>query len=92
MKNIEQLVKCTITSVLSLTMVSSVILSPVALAEKHKMEKCYGIAKAGMNDCQTSTHSCAGSSTKDNQLDAFLLLPQGLCTKITGGSLTPKTE
>ena len=28
-------------------------------------EKCYGIAKAGKNDCQTVTHSCAGTSTKD---------------------------
>lgn len=50
-------------------------------------EKCYGIAKSGMNDCSTATASCAGSSTKDGQKDAFLLLPKGLCEKIVGGSL-----
>lgn len=50
-------------------------------------EKCYGIAKTGMNDCSTATASCAGSSTSDNQKDAFLLLPKGLCEKIVGGSL-----
>ncbi|EKD70757.1 MAG: Signal peptide protein [uncultured bacterium] len=57
-----------------------------------KMEKCYGIVKAGKNDCQTKTASCAGSATKDNQKDAFLFLPKGDCEKITGGSLTPDTD
>lgn len=51
-------------------------------------EKCYGIAKAGLNDCATATASCAGSSTKDKQEDAFLLMPKGLCDKIVGGKLT----
>ena len=50
-------------------------------------EKCYGIVKMGMNDCATATASCAGSSTKDNQKDAFLIMPKGLCEKIVGGTL-----
>ena len=54
-----------------------------------QQEKCYGIVKKGMNDCQTKTASCAGSATKDNQKDAFLFLPKGACEKITGGSLKP---
>jgi uncharacterized membrane protein len=53
-------------------------------------EKCYGIVKAGQNDCSTAKSSCAGSSTKDKQGDAFLLLPKGACDKIVGGSLKPK--
>ena len=53
-------------------------------------EKCYGVAKMGMNDCATATASCASSSTKDNQKDAFLLMPKGLCEKIVGGSLKSK--
>lgn len=57
-----------------------------------KMEKCYGIMKAGKNDCQTKTASCAGSATKDNQKDAFLFLPKGDCEKITSGSLKPFDE
>jgi uncharacterized membrane protein len=51
------------------------------------MEKCYGIVKKGMNDCATATASCAGSSTKDKQKDAFLFMPKGLCQKIVDGSL-----
>ena len=50
-------------------------------------EKCYGVAKMGMNDCATATASCAGSAIKDNQKDAFLFMPKGLCEKIVGGSL-----
>ena len=55
-------------------------------------EKCYGIAKAGMNDCATATQSCAGSAIKNKQSDAFIFLPKGTCEKIVGGSPTPITE
>lgn len=50
-------------------------------------EKCYGIVKAGMNDCSTATSSCAGSSNKDRQKDAFIIMPKGLCEKIVGATL-----
>lgn len=53
-------------------------------------EKCYGVAKAGHNDCATKSSSCAGTSKTDNQGDAFLALPKGLCGKLAGGSLSPK--
>lgn len=53
-------------------------------------EKCYGIAAAGHNDCATATSSCAGTSSVDNQGDAFVVVPAGLCTRIAGGSLEPK--
>jgi len=52
-----------------------------------KIEKCYGVAKAGFNDCQTATASCAGSSTKDSDKAAFVVVPKGTCNKLTGGSL-----
>jgi len=52
------------------------------------VEKCYGVAKAGKNDCQTATSSCAGTSKKDAQADAWLSLPKGTCTKIIGGKLS----
>jgi uncharacterized membrane protein len=51
-------------------------------------EKCYGVVQAGHNDCATKTSSCAGSSTTDNQSDAFVAVPKGLCERLTGGSLT----
>jgi uncharacterized membrane protein len=53
-------------------------------------EKCYGVSKAGLNDCQTNTHSCAGTATTDNQGDAWIYVPGGTCAKLTGGSTEPK--
>ena len=54
------------------------------------MEKCYGIAKAGKNDCQTATSSCAGTSKKDAQGDAWVYVPAGTCAKMVGSSAAPK--
>ena len=56
---------------------------------KREMEKCYGVAKAARNDCQTATSSCAGTAKRDRQKDAYIAVPQGTCSKIAGGSLTP---
>ncbi len=50
-------------------------------------EKCYGVVKAGLNDCATSKASCAGSATKDSQPDAFILMPKGMCEKLVGGQV-----
>jgi uncharacterized membrane protein len=53
------------------------------------MEKCYGIAKAGLNDCGTATNSgCAGSSKVDSDKSAWIYVPKGTCNKIVGGSTT----
>jgi uncharacterized membrane protein len=60
----------------------------LAPAYAQSTEKCYGIAKAGKNDCKTASHSCAGHSTKDG--DGFVAVPAGTCGKIIGGSLTEK--
>jgi uncharacterized membrane protein len=49
-------------------------------------EKCYGVSKAAMNDCQTNTHSCAGTASADKQGDAWIYVP----AKLTGGSTEPK--
>lgn len=54
-----------------------------------KIEKCYGVAKAGGNDCQTATASCAGSSTKDGDKAAFIAVPKGTCERLAAGSLNP---
>ncbi len=51
-------------------------------------EKCYGIAKAGKNDCGSGTEACAGQSTTDNAKNAWIGLPKGTCDKIVGGSTT----
>jgi uncharacterized membrane protein len=56
-----------------------------------KPEKCYGVVKAGKNDCQTSAGSCAGTAKEDGQPDAWIYLPKGTCEKIVGGSLKPRS-
>lgn len=67
--------------------------SPLA-AQKPAMEKCFGISKSGQNDCAAGPGtSCAGSSTRDYQGNAWKLVPKGACEKTMTpkgkGSLTP---
>ena len=57
---------------------------------KFEAEKCYGVAKAGKNDCQTANSSCAGTSKRDQQGDAWIYMPAGACDKLVGGSTQPK--
>jgi len=53
--------------------------------EKIEWEKCQGIVKAGMNDCGTSKHACAGLAKVDNDPEEWIKLPKGTCDKIVGG-------
>ena len=71
--------------------VTAVLAGPAAVPTNFKAEKCYGLAKAGNNDCQTANSSCAGTSKRDAQADAWIYLPAGTCDRIAGASLTPKT-
>jgi uncharacterized membrane protein len=50
-------------------------------------EKCAGIAKTGMNDCGAldGSHQCASQAKFDNADHEWVYVPQGTCTKITGG-------
>lgn len=56
---------------------------------KFEAEKCYGVSKAGKNDCQTANSSCAGTSKRDAQRDAWLYVPKGSCERLVNGSLKP---
>lgn len=49
-------------------------------------EKCYGIAKAGKNDCASGSEACAGQAKADNAKNAWVGVPKGTCDKIAGGS------
>ena len=53
-------------------------------------EKCWGVAKAGQNACNSnkSMHYCSGHSKIDNDPHDFIPLPKGSCEKI-GGRLEP---
>lgn len=49
-------------------------------------ERCYGVARAGNNDCGNGKHSCAKRATIDRQPDEWKMVPAGTCLKM-GGSL-----
>jgi uncharacterized membrane protein len=55
------------------------------------MEKCYGIAKAGQNECGTSKHDCATLGMVDNDPTDWKAVPKGTCEKI-GGALNPSHQ
>jgi uncharacterized membrane protein len=49
-------------------------------AASEEMEKCYGIALAGQNDCAAGPGTtCAGTSTVNYQGNAWALVPTGTC-------------
>ncbi|PJB69037.1 MAG: signal peptidase [Alphaproteobacteria bacterium CG_4_9_14_3_um_filter_47_13] len=60
-----------------------------ANAENAKTEKCYGVVKAGANDCASAdkSHSCMGQAAKDGDVKEWVAVPAGLCEKLVGGSL-----
>ena len=60
----------------------------VAQAADDNKEKCYGISKAGQNDCSTDAHSCAGQAKADNEGDEWVFVAKGTCEK-TGGKTKP---
>ena len=53
--------------------------------------KCYGVAKAGKNDCATATHGCAGAAKTDNDPSEWKFMPAAECEK-TGGKLAPPAK
>jgi len=58
---------------------------PVAAQDKGK-EKCFGVAKAGQNDCAnlSGSHSCAGLSKVDHAVDDWKYVPKGTCKDLKG--------
>jgi uncharacterized membrane protein len=65
--------------------------SGAALAADADKEKCYGIAKAGQNDCANAagTHACSGQSKKDNDPGDWKYVAKGTCTKLGGKTAPP---
>ena len=73
--------------------VSSALASVLALglagqaaAQTKEKEKCYGVAKAGQNDCAnlSGSHSCAGQNKADNAPDEWKYVAKGTCKDLKG--------
>lgn len=54
---------------------------PVSTSDR---ERCYGVAKAGQNDCGTATHGCAGHAKVDNDPAEWKFVAKGTCEKLGG--------
>jgi len=86
----------------SQTMIKSALLGLVALgavagsaiaADPAGKEKCYGISKAGQNDCANGvgTHACSGQSKADNDPQDWKYVAAGSCT-VLGGKTAPPAK
>lgn len=71
------MIAATAASLLTLALASA----PAAAAEK---EKCFGIAKAGQNDCASGAHSCAGQSKVDMDKTEWKYVAKGTCKDMKG--------
>lgn len=51
-----------------------------------KSEICYGVAKAGQNECANTTcfHLCSGMATVDRDPGEWMTVPAGTCTALGG--------
>ncbi|HTA76480.1 MAG TPA: DUF2282 domain-containing protein [bacterium] len=49
-----------------------------------KVEKCYGVCKAGKNDCSTKSHGCAGLAKVDKDPNEWIYVPAGVSAEIGG--------
>jgi uncharacterized membrane protein len=77
-----------IATALAAVCVSGTVLAADAGSDK---EKCFGIAKAGQNDCASvmGTHSCAGQAKKDLDPTEWKYVVKGGCAKAGGTTAMP---
>ena len=85
----QSTIHAAIASLLALGLATSVSAQQVP-AEPGK-DKCYGVAKAGQNDCAAGKHACAGQSTVDNDPASWKYVAKGTCEKIGGKTTAPKS-
>lgn len=83
----DTLIKTAIAGILATSLGSTAIAEEKKVATKPATERCAGIVKAGMNDCATSQHSCAGNAKEDFDPDEWITVPAGTCKKIAGGTI-----
>ena len=67
--------------------------SAAGAADAPPKEKCYGVAKAGQNDCAnlSGSHTCAGQAKVDKGVDEWVYLRAGTCKQMGGMTLEEAT-
>ena len=85
--NHQATIQAALAGILALGVAASTFAGPAT--PKAGQEKCYGIAKAGQNDCGTAKHACAAQGAKtDNDPLEWKYVDKGTCEKM-GGKLPP---
>ena len=82
----KTLLSATIAGMFTAGLAMSAAAADDAMMAAPAKEKCYGIAKAGKNDCKASngSHSCAGQAKKDGDPADFVLVAAGTCASAGG--------
>ena len=87
--NHQATIQAALAGILALGIAATAAAGPVT--PKANQEKCYGVAKAGQNDCGTAKHACAGEGAKkDNDPNEWKYVDKGTCEKVGGKSSAPK--
>jgi uncharacterized membrane protein len=84
MSNRKAILQAAVTGILALGLAQAANADDASASK----EKCYGVAKAGQNDCGTPRHTCAGKSTRDDSPEDWKYVPKGTCGK-SGGKTSP---
>jgi len=71
--------------------VAGAMIAAVSMSVSHngqgtiERERCYGVTKAGHNDCANAVHSCAKQSKADQDQHEWIAVPKGTCQRLAGG-------
>lgn len=86
--NSKATIQAAIASLLAAGVTSAAFAEPVK--QPQGSEKCYGVAKAGQNDCGTAKHACAGTATKDKDPNDWKYVQKGTCEQMGGTTASTK--
>jgi uncharacterized membrane protein len=87
--NHQSTIQAALAGILALGVASAAFAQPVT--PQPGQEKCFGIAKAGQNDCGTGKHACAGLGAKTDKDPAeWKYVAKGTCEQVGGKTAAPK--
>jgi len=87
--NTQATIQAAVAGLIAIGFAASVAAQPVM--QKDGTEKCYGVAKAGQNDCGTAKHACAAQGAKvDGDANEWKYVAKGTCEKMGGKAMAPK--
>jgi uncharacterized membrane protein len=86
--NQRHIVSSALASALALGLIGQAAAQDKDMGKSKDKEKCYGIAKAGQNDCGnlSGSHTCAGMAKADNMADEWKYVAKGTCKEMKGMS------